>query len=70
MTADNKVTINGKEFDVRDFSPEQTELLNAVALADSDLYKMRVRLAVQQTGRDALFNQLTQTLETTESNDK
>ena len=63
-TKNNKVTINGKEFDTRDFNPEQKELLDAIAFCDSELYKLRVRLTVQQTGRDALFNQLTQTLET------
>ena len=64
MTTNNKVTINNQEFDIRDFNPEQKELLDAIAFADSELYKLRVRLTVQQTGRDALLTQLTKTLET------
>ena len=68
-TTKNKVTIAGKEYDTRDFNPEQLELLDAVAFADSELYKIRVRQAIQQAGRDTLFNQLIQTLETKETND-
>ena len=68
-TNKNKVTIAGKEYDTRDFNPEQMELLDAVAFADSELYKARVRQAIQQAGRDTILNQLIQTLETTETND-
>ena len=69
MTTNNKVTISGTEYDIRDFNPEQKELLDAIAFADSELYKLRVRLTVQQSGRDQLLTQLTQTLNDTETND-
>lgn len=60
----NKVTINGIERDTRDMSPEQLQLLDAVSLADQDLYKANTRLAVTQAGRDALVKQLIDSFET------
>lgn len=70
MTPNNKVNINGTEYDTRDFNPEQLELLDAVAFADRELYKLRARQTIQQAGREELFTQLIKSLENIETNDK
>ena len=59
----NKVVINDKEYDVRDFTEQQQNLLEMINVANADIHKLRNRLELSVCGREAAVRTLTQTLE-------
>ena len=62
---DHKITLNEKEYDIRDFTPEQHNLLAVIQIADPDIRKMSARLAVMQEGREQAVKALVASVEAT-----
>ena len=57
-TIENKVNINGKEYDVRDLSPLAQDQIVILNLADNNIRKSQAELAVMVKGRDVVVQEL------------
>ena len=60
------ITIDDKEYQFEDMTPEQQMLVNHVADLDRKLNSARFNVDQLQVGRDAFFNLLKQALEPVE----
>lgn len=61
----NKLYLNNNEYDIRDLTNHQQELLSTITLADSDIHKMTLRLAAHKAGRESLVQLLATSVEET-----
>ena len=57
-TFENKVNINGKEYDVRDLSPLAQDQIVILNIADNNIRKSQAELAVMVKGRDVVVQEL------------
>lgn len=51
MTDDQKINIDGTEYQLADLSPEAKEQLQNVQLTDQELQRLQVQIAIVQTAR-------------------
>lgn len=56
------ITVNDTEYDLKDFTDYQREILGFVQQADADIFKLRSRLAIAQAGRQAAITSLSESL--------
>ena len=69
MDQNKKITINEKEYDIRDLSEVANRLIQCIQLADQDITLAQAGLFIKEEGRKAAIQQLITEVEKEPSND-
>ena len=54
----NKITVNGKEYDLRDLSEKVVNLVQVLTITENKVATLNAELVAMGAGRQALTNQL------------
>ena len=60
---DNKINVNGKEYDLRDLSEEAVNLVRVLTVTENKVATLNAELVALGAGRQTLTNQLIEEVE-------
>ena len=69
MDQNNKINVNGKEYDIRDLSEKAVNLVQVLTITDNKVATLNAELIALGAGRQSLTNQLIDEVEKEPSND-